>query len=64
MRHGVTEAAYRRSADLGATARRAGKGEENNPHKFDSTDSGLLLYESWKNGWEGENEVAQKRANR
>ena len=61
MRHGVSEADYRRAADLGSTARRAGKGEESNPHKNDFSDRGLLLCESWQNAWTSEDESRSRK---
>lgn len=61
MRHGVTEQDYRRSADLGSTARRAGKGKEVNPHKNDWSDRGYLLSNAWESGWESENEQRSRK---
>lgn len=61
MRHGVSEIDYRRNADLGSTARRAGKPVSDNPWKFDSSDRGLLLYEAWENSWIGEDEQRARK---
>jgi hypothetical protein len=56
MRHGVTEQDYRRSADLGSTARRAGKGIDTNPHRNDHSDRGYLLSSAWEAAWTDEHE--------
>lgn len=54
MNQPVTEREYRRAADLGSSARRAGKPKDGDPFACDHTDKGYLLSTAWTNAWEAE----------
>lgn len=57
----VTEKEWRRVADLGSAARRAGKDAEADPFAEDHTDRGYLLSSSWRSAWESENEARARK---
>ena len=61
MNQPVSEREYRRAADLGSSARRAGKSRDLDPFAADHTDKGYLLSTAWIQAWDSENEARARK---
>ena len=61
MNQPVSQKEYLRAADLGSSARRAGKSVDLDPFAEDHTDRGYLLSSSWRSAWESENEARARK---
>lgn len=61
MNQPVSQKEYLRAADLGSSARRAGKSVDLDPFSCDHTDRGYLLSTAWVNAWQSEDEQRARK---